>query len=86
MLLARSVIFCEVLDNLMDKNFIFSVKKWLVLDGEILPSWMDNLSCLLDDHKMTSTEKMDDIHLRKNTNVIFETADFASASPAITSR
>ena len=65
---------------------IFSVKKWLVLDGEILSSWMDALSCFLDDHKRTSAGKSEDIDLLPNTNVLFECADFASASPAIASR
>lgn len=64
----------------------FSLKKWIIMDGEINPSWVDNISCLLDDHKRAHLSNLDDITLPTSTSVIFEVANFSTASPAVATR
>nr|XP_039270899.1 dynein heavy chain domain-containing protein 1-like isoform X1 [Styela clava] len=63
-----------------------SLKKWIVLDGEINAPWIENMSCLLDVHKSTRLTNMDDLTLNESTNLIFEVNNFATASPAMITR
>ncbi|XP_076800448.1 dynein heavy chain domain-containing protein 1-like [Clavelina lepadiformis] len=67
-------------------NPVSRLHKWLVLDGEILPAWVDNIRTLLDGHHRSRMCDMDEVIIPKTTHILFETADVASASPAVLSQ
>lgn len=59
---------------------------WLVFDGALEPSWLDNLNSVLEDSMQLSLASGSYIRVSTNTRLIFETTDLMQASPVITSR
>ncbi|KAK2191141.1 hypothetical protein NP493_59g03010 [Ridgeia piscesae] len=56
--------------------------KWLVLDGDLHPDWVDNMASLLDCGQSLSLASGQQIQLHDSTSVIFELLDLTNASPS----
>ncbi|GFR96319.1 dynein heavy chain domain-containing protein 1-like [Elysia marginata] len=62
------------------------LQRWLVLDGNLHPSWTEDVKTLLDDERKLSLGNGEGVLLKDTTNLIFETTDMQLAAPSTLSR
>ncbi|VVC43185.1 Dynein heavy chain, domain-2,Dynein heavy chain domain,Dynein heavy chain, domain-1,Dynein heavy chain, P- [Cinara cedri] len=67
------------LDNGLDQ-------KWVIFDGPIDSSWVENMSSAMDDNSILSLTNGEHISIPKKVSFLFEVEDLEVASPAIISR
>ncbi|XP_068619246.1 dynein beta chain, ciliary-like [Battus philenor] len=60
--------------------------KWIVLDGDIDPMWIESLNTLMDDNKVLTLASNERIALTKSMRLLFEIASLRTATPATVSR
>lgn len=60
--------------------------KWIVLDGDIDPMWIESLNTLMDDNKVLTLASNERIALTKEMRLLFEIANLKTATPATVSR
>ncbi|KAI5643131.1 dynein heavy chain and region d6 of dynein motor domain-containing protein [Phthorimaea operculella] len=60
--------------------------KWIVLDGDIDPMWIESLNTLMDDNKVLTLASNERIALTKMMRLLFEIANLRTATPATVSR
>ncbi|KAJ3096963.1 hypothetical protein HDU97_005410 [Phlyctochytrium planicorne] len=60
--------------------------KWIVLDGDIDPNWIESLNTVMDDNKMLTLASNERIPLKPYMRLIFEIGDLKYATPATVSR
>ncbi|KAG8519328.1 Dynein heavy chain 2, axonemal, partial [Galemys pyrenaicus] len=60
--------------------------QWIILDGPVDASWVENINCMLDDTRMLCLANSERIALTEKIRVIFEVDTLSQASPAIISR
>ncbi|KAJ1516905.1 hypothetical protein HMI54_007793 [Coelomomyces lativittatus] len=60
--------------------------KWIVLDGDIDPGWIESLNTVMDDNKVLTLASNERIPLKPYMRLIFEIADLKYATPATVSR
>lgn len=60
--------------------------KWIVLDGDIDPMWIESLNTVMDDNKVLTLASNERIALTKEMRLIFEVGNLLSATPATVSR
>eukprot|EP00742_Colponemidia_sp_Colp-10_P004589 GILJ01004897.1.p1 GENE.GILJ01004897.1~~GILJ01004897.1.p1 ORF type:complete len:2544 (-),score=425.95 GILJ01004897.1:114-7634(-) len=69
------------LSNMPDKN-----PKWIILDGDIDPEWIESLNTVMDDNKILTLANNERISLHPHMRLIFEVLDLKQATPATVSR
>ncbi|KAL3288579.1 hypothetical protein HHI36_003018 [Cryptolaemus montrouzieri] len=67
-------------------NFTGEGPKWIVLDGDIDPMWIESLNTLMDDNKVLTLASNERIALTKHMRLLFEIASLRTATPATVSR
>lgn len=60
--------------------------KWIVLDGDIDPMWIESLNTLMDDNKVLTLASNERISLKKEMRLLFEVGHLKAATPATVSR
>lgn len=62
------------------------VNKWIILDGDIDPEWIESLNTVMDDNKVLTLVSNDRFPLTKSMRLLFEISNLRSATPATVSR
>jgi dynein heavy chain, axonemal len=60
--------------------------KWIVLDGDIDPLWIESLNTVMDDNKVLTLASNERIALTKGMRLLFEISNLRTATPATVSR
>ncbi|XP_068157565.1 LOW QUALITY PROTEIN: dynein beta chain, ciliary [Drosophila tropicalis] len=60
--------------------------KWIVLDGDIDPMWIESLNTLMDDNKILTLASNERISLKREMRLLFEVGHLKAATPATVSR
>lgn len=63
-----------------------TVPKWLILDGDIDPMWIESLNTLMDDNKVLTLASNERITLTSTMRLLFEVSHLKTATPATVSR
>lgn len=56
--------------------------KWIVLDGDIDPMWIESLNTVMDDNKVLTLASNERIALTKEMRLLFEISNLRTATPA----
>ncbi|KAJ8288109.1 hypothetical protein COCON_G00007680 [Conger conger] len=67
-------------------NISHSGPKWLVLDGDIDPMWIESLNTVMDDNKVLTLASNERIPLTPSMRLLFEISHLRTATPATVSR
>ncbi|XP_041937573.1 dynein heavy chain 11, axonemal [Alosa sapidissima] len=60
--------------------------KWIVLDGDIDPMWIESLNTVMDDNKVLTLASNERISLTSSMRLMFEISHLSAATPATVSR
>jgi dynein heavy chain len=60
--------------------------KWMILDGDIDPNWIESLNTVMDDNKMLTLASNERIPVKGHMRLIFEISNLKYATPATVSR
>lgn len=60
--------------------------KWIVLDGDIDPMWIESLNTVMDDNKVLTLASNERIPLNDTMRLLFEISHLKTATPATVSR
>uniref|UniRef100_A0A7N8XYV6 Dynein axonemal heavy chain 11 n=1 Tax=Mastacembelus armatus TaxID=205130 RepID=A0A7N8XYV6_9TELE len=60
--------------------------KWIVLDGDIDPMWIESLNTVMDDNKVLTLASNERVSLTPSMRLIFEISHLRTATPATVSR
>lgn len=61
-------------------------EQWIIFDGNIDPSWIENMNSALDETRTLSFDSLRRIRLNAQHHILFETTDLSQASPSTISR
>ncbi|XP_060638089.2 dynein axonemal heavy chain 11 [Anolis sagrei] len=67
-------------------NITHSWPKWIVLDGDIDPMWIESLNTVMDDNKVLTLASNERIPLTPSMRLLFEIHHLKTATPATVSR
>nr|XP_061808009.1 dynein axonemal heavy chain 9-like isoform X2 [Nerophis lumbriciformis] len=67
-------------------NISHSGPKWIVLDGDIDPMWIESLNTVMDDNKVLTLASNERIPLNSTMRLLFEISHLQTATPATVSR
>ncbi|CAB1446422.1 unnamed protein product, partial [Pleuronectes platessa] len=60
--------------------------KWIVLDGDIDPMWIESLNTVMDDNKVLTLASNERVPLTTSMRLVFEISHLRTATPATVSR
>jgi len=67
-------------------NLTHECPKWIVLDGDIDPMWIESLNTVMDDNKVLTLASNERISLTPSMRLLFEISHLKTATPATVSR
>nr|CAD7197237.1 unnamed protein product [Timema douglasi] len=67
-------------------NIVGDQPKWIVLDGDIDPMWIESLNTVMDDNKILTLASNERIALTPSMRLLFEISSLRTATPATVSR
>ncbi|XP_075314376.1 dynein axonemal heavy chain 9 [Odontesthes bonariensis] len=77
-------LFSSIMRELANINH--SGPKWIVLDGDIDPMWIESLNTVMDDNKVLTLASNERIPLNPTMRLVFEISHLRTATPATVSR
>jgi len=60
--------------------------KWVILDGDVEPTWIESLNTVMDDNKVLTLVSQERIPLTKEMRLVLEVSNLKHATPATVSR
>jgi dynein heavy chain len=60
--------------------------KWIILDGDVDPEWIESLNTVMDDNKVLTLVSQERIPLTPEMRLILEVSHLKNATPATVSR
>jgi dynein heavy chain len=60
--------------------------KWVILDGDVDPMWIESLNTVMDDNKVLTLVSQERIPLTPSMRLIIEVSHLRNATPATVSR
>jgi len=82
-------ILSTIMRNMSKNRLPYSedvVNKWLILDGDIDPNWIESLNSVMDDNKVLTLVSNERIPMTPSMRLIFEISNLNNATPATVSR
>uniref|UniRef100_G3QM43 Dynein axonemal heavy chain 17 n=1 Tax=Gorilla gorilla gorilla TaxID=9595 RepID=G3QM43_GORGO len=67
-------------------NITHDGPKWIILDGDIDPMWIESLNTVMDDNKVLTLASNERIPLNRTMRLVFEISHLRTATPATVSR
>ncbi|OXB61088.1 hypothetical protein ASZ78_013651 [Callipepla squamata] len=67
-------------------NITHEGPKWIILDGDIDPMWIESLNTVMDDNKVLTLASNERIPLNPTMRLLFEISHLRTATPATVSR
>uniref|UniRef100_A0A6I8PET2 Dynein axonemal heavy chain 11 n=2 Tax=Ornithorhynchus anatinus TaxID=9258 RepID=A0A6I8PET2_ORNAN len=67
-------------------NIIHEGPKWIILDGDIDPMWIESLNTVMDDNKILTLASNERVALTPSMRLLFEIPHLKTATPATVSR
>ncbi|KAM3614782.1 uncharacterized protein V6R79_018954 [Siganus canaliculatus] len=67
-------------------NISHTGPKWIVLDGDIDPMWIESLNTVMDDNKVLTLASNERVPLTSSMRLVFEISHLKTATPATVSR
>ncbi|XP_071672368.1 dynein axonemal heavy chain 17 isoform X2 [Patagioenas fasciata] len=67
-------------------NITHKGPKWIILDGDIDPMWIESLNTVMDDNKILTLASNERIPLNPSMRLLFEISHLRTATPATVSR
>ncbi|XP_015735401.1 dynein heavy chain 17, axonemal [Coturnix japonica] len=67
-------------------NITHKGPKWIILDGDIDPMWIESLNTVMDDNKVLTLASNERIPLNPTMRLVFEISHLRTATPATVSR
>ncbi|XP_055848919.1 dynein beta chain, ciliary isoform X2 [Episyrphus balteatus] len=67
-------------------NITTDQPKWIILDGDIDPMWIESLNTVMDDNKVLTLASNERIALTPSMRLLFEISNLRTATPATVSR
>jgi len=61
-------------------------QKWIILDGDVDPEWIESLNTVMDDNKVLTLVSQERIPLTPEMRLILEVSNLRNATPATVSR
>ncbi|XP_075889814.1 dynein axonemal heavy chain 9 isoform X2 [Nelusetta ayraudi] len=80
----RDGLFSNIMRELA--NISHNGPKWIVLDGDIDPMWIESLNTVMDDNKVLTLASNERIPLNPTMRLVFEISHLRTATPATVSR
>nr|XP_029540762.1 LOW QUALITY PROTEIN: dynein heavy chain 9, axonemal [Oncorhynchus nerka] len=80
----RDGLFSNIMRELA--NLSHTGPKWIVLDGDIDPMWIESLNTVMDDNKVLTLASNERIPLNPTMRLVFEISHLRTATPATVSR
>lgn len=62
------------------------INKWIILDGDVDPEWIESLNTVMDDNKVLTLVSSERIPLSNAMRLILEVSNLKNATPATVSR
>jgi dynein heavy chain len=60
--------------------------KWVVLDGDVDPEWIETMNTVMDDNKVLTLVSQERIPMTDSMRLVLEVSNLSQASPATVSR
>ena len=77
-------LFSNIMRDL--SNMTHDGPKWIVLDGDIDPMWIESLNTVMDDNKVLTLASNERVPLTPSMRLMFEIGHLREATPATVSR
>jgi dynein heavy chain len=61
-------------------------QKWIILDGDVDPEWIETMNTVMDDNKMLTLVSQERIPMTPEMRLVLEISHLKNATPATVSR